>query len=240
MIDLHFVGTPNGHKISIALEEMALPYRKISYNLLDGEHLTAEFRRISPNNRLPAIVDTAPNDGGEDFAVFETGAILLYLAEKTGTLLGRDSRRRSLTTQWLTWQVAGLGPMHGQAHHFVRYAPERLLYPTDRYMNEARRLLQVLENRLGEVEYLAEEYSIADIACWPWIRAIGLIGIDISDYSNIKRWWNVIALRPAVVAGIGGGDVNAPNSYGSARMALTPTQWSNLFGDQMLAASRQR
>jgi GST-like protein len=239
MIDLHYVGTPNGHKISIALEEMSLPYRKITYNILDGEHLTEGFRRISPNNRLPAIVDSSPIDGKEPFAVFETGAILLYLAEKTGTLLGKDARRRSLAAQWLMWQMAGLGPMHGQAHHFVRYAPEQLLYPIERYMNEARRLLHVLDRRLGEAEYLAEDYSIADIACWPWLRAIGLIGIDISDFLNIKRWWDVIALRPAVVAGIGTSDVNAPNSYGSARMTLTPAQWSNLFGDRMLAASRQ-
>jgi GST-like protein len=239
MIDLHFVGTPNGHKVSIALEEMAIPYRKIAYNILDGEHLTAEFRRINPNNRLPAIVDTAPGDGGAPFAVFETGAILVYLAEKSNLLFGRDLRRRSLTMQWLMWQMAGLGPMHGQAHHFVRYAPERLAYPTQRYMNEARRLLHVLDNRLGEVEYLAEDYSIADIACWPWIRAVGLIGISVAEFANVKRWWEAIGARPAVAAGIGTSDVNAPNSYGMTRMTLTPEQWSNMFGERMLAASRQ-
>ena len=150
MIDLHHVGTPNGHKVTIALEELGLPYRTITYNLLTGDHFTPAFRSINPNNKLPVIVDNEPADGGAPLPVFETGAILIYLAEKYGQLLPKDTRRRTQAIQWLMWQMAGLGPMHGQAHHFVRYAPEGQTYATNRYVNEARRLLNVLEHRLGE------------------------------------------------------------------------------------------
>jgi GST-like protein len=172
--------------------------------------------------------------------VFETGAILVYLAEKSGKLLPTDLRRRSLAMQWLIWQMAGLGPMHGQAHHFVRYAPDGQPYAVDRYMKEARRLLHVLEYRLNEAEYLAEEYSIADIACWPWVRATRMIDIDLAEFPATQKWWNKINERPAILAGTGSRDLATPASYGQKRAQLTPEQWSNLFGDRMLAASEAR
>ena len=165
MIDLHFVPTPNGHKISIMLLETGLEHRLIHYRIQDGDHLTPEFRRISPISRVPAIVDHDPIGGGDPYPVFETGAILIYLAEKTGRFLPADPRGRHLAIQWLMWQMAGLGPMHGQAHHFIRYCPEPQDYALTRYRNEALRLLRVMNRRLGEADYLAGEYSIADIAC---------------------------------------------------------------------------
>jgi GST-like protein len=237
VIELHHVGTPNGHKVTIALEELGLPYRVIAYDLLKGEHFTPQFRRINPNHKLPAIVDHEPPFGGEPFAVFETGAILIYLAEKAGRLLPADPRRRSVALQWLMWQMAGLGPMHGQAHHFVRYAPEGQEYGLQRYTKEARRLLHVLEGRLAEASYLAEEYSIADIACWPWVRASRLIDVNLTDFPAVKRWWDTIAQRPAILAGTGSGELASPPSYGKQRMVLSPEEWSNLFGERMLKAA---
>lgn len=235
MIDVHFVPTPNGHKVTIMLEEIGLPYRLIPYDMLAGEHLRPEFRRINPNGRLPAIEDHEPPDGGPPFCVFESGAILLYLSEKAGdALVPQDLRGRALAHQWLMWQMAGLGPMHGQAHHFVRYAPEGQDYPVKRYMNEARRLLAVLDRRLGEAEHLAGAYSIADIAAWPWVRAARAINLDISNWSNIGRWFEAVGARPAVLRAT---EVrNAPN-LSSARPVLTPEQWSNLFGDNMLQSA---
>ena len=238
MIDLHHVGTPNGHKVSIMLEELGLPYRVIRYDLLTGQHLTPEFNRLNPNNKLPVIVDHAPAFGGPSFAVCESGAILIYLAEKTGRLLPQDGRRRSLAMQWLMWQMAGLGPMHGQAHHFVRYAPGEQSYALKRYMNEAHRLLRVLESRLRQSDYLAEEFSIADIACWPWVRAMRLIDIEIAAHPAVQCWWERIAQRPAVISGTTSQNLSVPATYGGKRMELTPEQWSNLFGERMLAAAR--
>jgi GST-like protein len=238
MIDLHHVGTPNGHKVTIMLEEVGLPYRVIAYNLMNGDHFTPAFRKINPNNKLPAIVDNEPAFGGGPFAVFETGAILVYLAEKTGKLMPSDPRRRSLAMQWLMWQMAGFGPMHGQAHHFVRYAPDGQVYGIERYTKEAARLMNVLEYRLREAEYLAEEYSIADIAVWPWVRATRLIDIDVADYPAVARWWNTIGARPAIPAATGSSELASPASYGKKRQVLTPEQWSNLFGERMLAAAQ--
>ncbi|MFN9925858.1 MAG: glutathione S-transferase family protein [Phenylobacterium sp.] len=235
MIDVHFTPTPNGHKVSIMLEETGLPHRLISYDMLAGEHLRPEFRAVNPNGRLPAIVDQDPIGGGPPLPVFESGAILLYLSEKAGgAFMPADPRRRSQAQQWLMWQMASFGPMQGQAHHFVRYAPEVQAYPVTRYMNETRRMLAVLDRRLAEAEFLAEEYSIADMATWPWARAIRAIELDMADWPNIKRWFDVIEARPAVARGTG---VKNPPNLSSIRPQLTPEAWSNLFGENMLKSS---
>jgi GST-like protein len=231
MIDVHFVPTPNGHKVSIMLEEVGLRYRLIPYDMLGGGHLTPEFRRINPNAKLPAIVDHDPIGGGAPLSVFESGAILLYLSEKTGKLTPADPRRRAGAQQWLMWQMAGLGPMHGQAHHFIRYAPEGQDYGVRRYGAEARRLLAVLDRRLGEADYLAEEYSIADIAAWPWVRATRAIEMSLEPFAHIRRWFAAIDARPAVQAGSA---VRNTANLSSLRPVLTPEQWSNLFGEAML------
>ena len=235
MIDVHFVPTPNGHKVSIMLEETGVDYRLIPYDMLGGDHLTPAFRAVNPNHRLPAILDHDPIGGGQPFAVFESGAILLYLSEKCGgAFMPTDPRRRSLAQQWLMWQMAGFGPMHGQAHHFIRYAPEGQDYGVARYGNEARRLLAVLDRRLGEAEYLAEEYTVADMATWPWVRATRAIAFSLEPYANINRWFTAVGARPAVARGT---EVrNAPN-LSSLRPTLTPEQWSNLFGENMLRGS---
>ena len=240
MIDLHYFPTGNNLKIAIMLEEAGLAYRLVKYDMYEGTHLTAQFRNINPNNKLPAIVDSEPADGGTALAVFESGAILLYLAEKTGKLLPRDFRRRLLAQQWLIWQVAGLGPMLGQAHHFVRYAPEGQTYGCERYTLQSRRLLEVLEYRLEQSEYLAEEYSVADIACYPWVGGAKMIGIDIAELPHVSAWWARIKDRPAVqraTAAIMDGDRAA---YVHPRPKLTPEQWSNVFGERMLAAAKAR
>lgn len=235
MIEVFFTPTPNGHKVSIMLEEIGLKYRLSPMDMLAGDHLTTDYRKINPNCRLPAIVDRDPIGGGDPFAVFESGAILLYLAEKSGKLLPENPRRRSQAQQWLIWQMASFGPMQGQAHHFIRYAPEGQTYPIERYRNETLRLLHVLEGRLKQVEYLAEEYSIADIATWPWARAIRVIDLTLDDFPNVARWFARIGEREAVKLGT---DVkNSPN-LSSARPDLTEEQWSNLFGTSMLNAPR--
>jgi GST-like protein len=235
MIDVHFVPTPNGHKVTIMLEEVGLAYRLIPYDMLKGEQLTPAYRQINPNGRLPAIVDHEPIFGGAPFAVFESGAILLYLSEKAGgAFMPAELRRRSLAQQWLMWQMAGLGPMHGQAHHFVRYAPEGQDYAVARYVNEARRLIAVLERRLGEAEFLAEEYSIADMAAWPWVRATRAIAMSLDSYPNVGRWFAAVGERPAVTRGTE--VTNAPN-LSSLRPRLTSEEWSNLFGENMLRSA---
>lgn len=233
MIDLYFTPTPNGHKISIMLEEIGAVYRLIKMDMLKGDHLTAQYRRINPNARLPAIVDHDPIGGGPPLPVFESGAILLYLAEKSGQLLPGDPRRRSQAQQWLMWQMASFGPMQGQAHHFIRYAPEGQTYPVERYRNDTIRLLHVLNGRLSEEAYLAGDYSIADIATWPWARAIRAIDIALDDYPAVLHWFEMIGSRPAVIAGT---DVKNPANLSSARPVLTEEQWSNLFGQNMLSA----
>lgn len=235
MIDVHFVPTPNGHKVSIMLAETGLPHRLIPYDMLEGDHLKPAYRQINPNHRLPAILDHDPIGGGAPFAVMESGAILLYLSEKAGgAFVPADPRSRSLCLQWLMWQMSGLGPSHGQAHHFIRYAPEGQDYGVQRYTNEARRLLAVLDRRLDEAEYLAGEYSVADMAAWPWIRATRAIALDLTPYANIVRWFDAVGARPAVMRGT---EVkNAPN-LASMRPTLTPEQWSNLFGENMLKSS---
>jgi GSH-dependent disulfide-bond oxidoreductase len=237
MIELHFVPTPNGHKASIMLEEVGLAYTIRPYNLLEGEHLGPAFRRINPNARLPAIVDHAPADGGGPFAVFETGAILEYLAEKSGgQMIPPDVRGRSLCRQWLAWQVSGFGPMHGQAHHFIRYAPPGQDYAINRYRLEAERLLHVLDRRLAEAEYLAgDHYSIADIATWPWLRATRAIELPFDRFAHITRWFDAIAARPGVIRGT---QITNEANLASRRPTLTDEQWSNLFGANMHASAR--
>ena len=235
MIDVHFVPTPNGHKVSIMLEETGLPHRLIPYDMLAGDHLKPAYRQVNPNHRLPAILDHDPVGGGAPFAVMESGAVLLYLSEKAGgAFVPTDPRGRSLCLQWLMWQMAGLGPSHGQAHHFIRYAPEGQDYGVARYTNEAKRLLAVLDRRLGEAEYLAGDYSVADMAAWPWVRATRAIALDLTPYANITRWFAAVGERPAVQRGT---EVkNAPN-LAALRPKLTAEQWSNLFGDNMLKSS---
>jgi GST-like protein len=235
MIDLHFVRTPNGHKVSIMMAETGLEHRVIPYDLLKGEHLGGALAAINPNRRLPAIVDHDPIGGGEPLALFESGAILTYLAEKTGRFVPASPRLRHTANQWLMWQMAGLGPQHGQAHHFVRYCPDPPEYALNRYVREARRLLDVLEVRLSQVDYLAEEYSIADMACWPWIRACYAIDVDIREWPAVLAWYRRIAERPAVREGAA---VPENDPAAGRRMTLNPDQWSVLFGEKMLTAVR--
>ena len=199
MIDLYYWTTPNGHKITMFLEETGLPYRIVPVDIGSGAQFEPAFLAISPNNRIPAIVDHAPLDGGGPLSVFESGAILLYLAEKTGKLLPADLRGRVEATQWLIWQVAGLGPMAGQNHHFARYAPEKIPYAIERYVKETNRLYGVLNQRLGDRSYLAGEYSIADIACYPWIVPYQAQGQRLEQFPNLKRWFEGIRERPATV-----------------------------------------
>lgn len=198
MIDLYYWPTPNGWKITIALEELGLPYAVRPVNIGRGEQFTPEFLAISPNNRMPAIVDHDPPGGGAPVAVFESGAILQYLAERTGRLIPADVRGRFEVMQWLFWQVGGLGPMAGQANHFRRYAPERIPYAIDRYTNEVNRLYGVIDRRLADREWLAGDYSIADIASWPWTRGYERYGQSLDDFPNMKRWWHAMDARPAV------------------------------------------
>jgi GST-like protein len=203
MIDLYFWATPNGKKISIALEELALPYQVFPINIGRGDQFKPEFLAISPNNRIPAIVDHAPADGGPPLSVFESGAILLYLADKTGQLIPRDLRGRTTVLEWLMWQMGGIGPMFGQANHFVAYAPEKLPYAIDRYVNETRRLLRVLNTRLEGREFVAGAYSIADIASLPWVvSARERLLKEHFDFPNVTRWLAAIEARPAVARGM--------------------------------------
>jgi GSH-dependent disulfide-bond oxidoreductase len=200
MIDLHYWPTPNGHKITMFLEETALPYRIVPVNIGAGEQFTPEFLAIAPNNRMPAIVDQEPADGGAPVSVFESGAILLYLAEKTGRLLPQSLRGRFDVLQWLFWQMAGLGPMAGQNHHFARYAPEKIPYAITRYVNETNRLYGVLNRQLAERAFIGgAEYSIADIVCYPWIVPYEAQGQKLEDFVHLKRWFEAIAARPATV-----------------------------------------
>jgi glutathione S-transferase/GST-like protein len=197
MISLYTAPTPNGWKVSIALEELGLPYTVRGLRLQDGEQKEPWYVQLNPNGRIPTIVD---HDAG-DFTVFESGAILLYLAEKTGRLLPSDPKGRSLVVQWLMFQMAGIGPMQGQAHVFVRYAPEQIPYAIQRYKDETTRLYRVLDTRLRDVEYLAGDYSIADVATWPWIRLYFWADLSIDDMPHLKRWYDAVGARPAVQKG---------------------------------------
>jgi GSH-dependent disulfide-bond oxidoreductase len=228
MIDVYSWATPNGHKIHIMLEEVGLEYKAIPIDIGAGDQFTPDFLAISPNNKIPAIIDS---DGPDDkpLALFESGAILFYLAEKTGKFLPLDPVGRYTTMQWLMFQMGGVGPMLGQAHHFRIYAPEKIEYAVNRYSNEAKRLYGVMDKQLGVTRYLAgNDYSIADIATFPWTRSWKNQGIELDEFPNVKRWFDEISARPAVVRGV--------EVLASARKDLTgDKQREVLFGAQQYA-----
>ncbi len=228
MIDVYTWPTPNGHKIHIMLEECGMPYRAIPVDIGAGDQFKPEFLAISPNNKIPAIVD-ADGPDGKPIALFESGAILVYLAGKAARFLGDTDREKYECLQWLMFQMGGLGPMLGQAHHFRIYAPEKIEYAYDRYTNEANRLYGVLEKRLSQSAYLAgDNYTIADIACFPWTRSTANQGIDWNDFPNVKRWFDEISARPAVQRGL--------SVLASSRKALTDDKTRDiLFGKTQYA-----
>jgi len=204
-IALYTWTTPNGRKASIALEEMGLPYEVHPINITKDEQFAPDFLAISPNNRIPAIVDPDGPEGpdGQPFSLFESGAILIYLAEKTGQFMPSDPRERYRALEWLMWQMGGFGPMLGQAHHFRRFAPEQVPYGIERYTNETRRLYGVLDKRLSQCAYMAgEDYSIADMATFPWAARHEWHGIELGDFPAVKRWYDAVAARPAVERGM--------------------------------------
>ncbi len=221
MIDLYTAATPNGQKIHIMLEELGLEYRVVWVRISKGEQFAPAFLEVSPNNKIPAIVDRDGPDG-EPVSVFESGAILLYLAEKTGRFLPSAPRARLEVLQWLFWQMGGFGPMLGQAHHFNAYAPERIRYAMDRYTNEAGRLYHVLDTRLAGRDYVAGDYSIADMAIFPWCRLHERQGQRIEDFPNVERWFARVAARPAVAKDM----ARLEDKAGE----FTEESWSNLFG----------
>ncbi|WP_341521036.1 glutathione binding-like protein [Pseudomonas sp. G.S.17] len=198
MIDLHYWTTPNGHKVSLFLEEAGLPYKIFPVNIGQNDQFKPEFLKIAPNNRIPAIVDHEPADGGAPLSLFESGAILLYLAEKTGKFIPQDLRGRQVVLQWLFWQMGGLGPMAGQNHHFNRFAKEKIPYAIKRYVDETARLYGVLNKQLDGRDFVAgSEYSIADMAIYPWIVTHALQEQNIDDFPHLKRWFETVANRPA-------------------------------------------
>ena len=197
MIDLYYWPAPNGHKISMMLEECDLDYTIHTVNITAGDQFRPDFLKLSPNNRIPAIVDHDPVGGGPPIKLFESGAILLYLAEKTGRFFPTDLRERYCAMKWLMWQLGGLGPMAGQNHHFGRFAPEKIPYAIDRYRRETYRLYGVLDGALAKKKFIAGDFCIADIACYPWIARYEWQEMDLNDFANIKRWFDSIAARPA-------------------------------------------
>lgn len=224
MIDLYYAPTPNGWKISIMLEELGLPYNVIPVNIRTGDQFKPEFLEISPNNRIPAIIDQAPADGGEPIPMFETGAILIYLAEKTGRFLPKDVRGRFKVIQWVMWQMGGLGPMLGQHGHFALYAADKIPYAIQRYRDEAERLYAVLDRQLGKTSaYVAgDDYSIADIAIFPWTMTHKAQGFTLDNFPNIKRWYAAVRARPEVQKGLAVGKFD--------KTPFTDEQRKNMFG----------
>ena len=202
MIDLHFWPTPNGLKITIFLEEAALPYRIVPVNILRGDQFKPEFLELSPNTRMPAIVDDDPPGGGEPISVFESAAILQYLAEKTGKFMPSDVRGKKTVLEWLAWQVANVGPAFGQYNHFAHYAKEKVPYAIERFGNEVHRLYGVLDKRLTDREWVADTYSIADMAIYPWFRSYERMSIDIAEFPRVKAWLDRMIARPAVARGV--------------------------------------
>jgi GST-like protein len=205
MIDLHYFPTPNGWKVSIALEELDLPYKIVSCNIARGEQFEPDFLEISPNNRMPAIVDHDPPYGGEAVSVFESGAIVLYLAEKTGRLMPQDPRLRVQALEWIMWQMANQGPMCGQAGHFRNYAPEPIPYALERYTSEAQRIYRVLNDRLEKRDFIADEYSMADILCWPWVHMHDHHGQKLEEWEHLARWYHALHERPSFQKGVAAG-----------------------------------
>jgi GST-like protein len=200
VIELYYWPTPNGHKVTMLLEEVGVPYDIKPVDISAGDQFKPDFLKISPNNRMPAIVDLMPADGGAPIAVFESGAILLYLGEKTGRFLPTDLRRRTTVLEWLFWQVGGLGPMAGQNHHFAQYAPEKIPYAVDRYVKETNRLYGVLDHRLEGRAFIAgADYSVADMAAYPWIVPHKRQGQNLDDFPNVKHWFETIRARPATI-----------------------------------------
>lgn len=234
MIDLHYWPTPNGWKISIMLEECGLPYRMLPVNIGKGEQFAPGFLAVSPNNRMPAIVDHAPADGGPPLSLFESGAILLYLAEKTGRFLPTDLRGRQATVQWLMWQMGGLGPMAGQNGHFVLYAPEKVPYAIARYGNEVNRLYGVLDGQLARTgaNVAGTDYTIADMAILPWIRTHKAQQVPLEDFPHVQRWYEALLERPAVARGLDlAKELRAPALTEEARRALFGQTATSVRGD---------
>ena len=237
MIDLHYSATPNGQKVAIMLEEIGEPYRVLPYDIFDGDQLTAAFGRINPNHKLPAIVDQDPVGGGAPVTVFESGAILQYLAEKSGRFLPSSGAARAAVLSWLTWQVAGLGPMGGQASHFLRYAPPGQDYAVERYTKELQRLLTVLEKRLEKSAYAAgDEHSIADIAIWPGRASAFVMGMGLDEWPAMRGWFERVGARPAVARAMARADLKPPAKYVGRPQALDDKQWANMFGEANHAA----
>ncbi|NBS12219.1 MAG: thiol:disulfide oxidoreductase [Gammaproteobacteria bacterium] len=226
MIDLFYWPTPNGHKITLMLEECGLEYRIHPINIGAGDQFKPEFLALSPNNRMPAIIDQSPNDGGDPVRLFESGAILLYLAEKTGRFMASDMRTRYQTIQWLMWQMGGLGPMAGQNHHFNLYAPEPIPYAQERYTKETARLYHVLDVGLEGRDYLAGQYSIADMACYPWIVPHVNQKQDLNDFPNVKAWFERIGARPATAKAYAVGEGMRPSR------PPTEEERENMFGEK--------
>jgi GST-like protein len=225
MIDVYFWMTPNGYKVTIALEELGMPYNVIPINIGKGDQFKPEFLKVSPNNKIPAIVDH-DGPGGKPISLFESGAILIYLAEKSGKLMPQEPRGRYNVLEWLMFQMASVGPMLGQAHHFRRYAPEQIQYAIDRYTNEAKRIYNVIDKRLAEVPYLAGDYSIADIATYPWLRPHKWQGQELENFPHLKRWYDELEKRPAVQRGC---------AVMSEHLHSGPPDkesWQTLFGDK--------
>lgn len=228
MIDLYYWPTPNGHKITLFLEEAGLEYRIVPVDISAGDQFKPAFLAFSPNNRMPAIIDHAPADGGEAITVFESGAILQYLAEKSGQFWPKDARARNTVNEWLFWQVGGLGPMAGQNHHFGVYAPEKIDYAINRYVNETNRLYGVLNKRLDGRDFIAgSDYSIADMACYPWIVPHERQQQDLNQFPHLKRWFEAIAKRPATLRAYAKGEAVSNN-----RATVTEQGKQVLFGQK--------
>lgn len=244
MIELYFAPTPNGWKISVMLEECGLPYTVFPVRITRGEQFKPEFLRLSPNGRIPAMIDRGPPGGGEPISIFESGAILRYLAEKAGRFYPPDLRARYDVEQWLMWQMGGLGPMLGQNGHFLLYAPEKIPYAIDRYGREAKRLYGVLDRQLGETgRFIAGAYSIADIACFPWIMTHKAQGLSLDEYPHVKRWFADVRARPAVQRGVAVGKSGKHSKLDSkaqeSLFGISTASVQNQGNHQTIVASRE-